>query len=149
MSRPCCYECLYTVIRRTADITLGDLWGVHLYCLELYGQNRGASLIMCNTEKGVEAFNMARPALTVHELDLEKALKYQSPMRGTIGMNPRREEFMKGLRMFFYQELCRKWATPPSLRLLWLKYVWGNRQKVFVWNVWQNIANMLRRRKEC
>ena len=34
MSRPSCYECLFTTTERTADISLGDLWGVHIYCPE-------------------------------------------------------------------------------------------------------------------
>lgn len=37
---------------RTADISLGDLWGVHIYCMELYGKNGGSSLAIANTEKG-------------------------------------------------------------------------------------------------
>lgn len=39
MSRPCCYECPFTTTERVADITLGDLWGVHIYCPELYGES--------------------------------------------------------------------------------------------------------------
>lgn len=39
MSRPSCYECSFTNCERVADITLGDLWGVHIYCPELYGKN--------------------------------------------------------------------------------------------------------------
>lgn len=41
MSRPSCYQCPYTTKGRVADISLGDLWGVHLYCPELYGKNGG------------------------------------------------------------------------------------------------------------
>lgn len=40
MSRPSCYKCKFTTTDRIADITLGDLWGVHIYCPELYGNNR-------------------------------------------------------------------------------------------------------------
>lgn len=34
------------------------------------------------------------------------------------------------------EDINRKWADKPSLKLLWQKYVWGNRQKVFVWSIW-------------
>ena len=30
MSRPSCYKCPFTTPERVADITLGDVWGVHL-----------------------------------------------------------------------------------------------------------------------
>ena len=29
-------------------------------------------------------------------------------------------------------KLLKKWYKKPSLKLLWSKYIWGNRQKVFV-----------------
>lgn len=54
MSRPSCYECHFAKKERTADVTLGDLWGVHLYCPELYGNNGGSSVVFANTEKGKE-----------------------------------------------------------------------------------------------
>ena len=52
MSRPSCYKCPYAKQDRTADITLGDLWGVHIYCPELYGENGGSSLVIANSKKG-------------------------------------------------------------------------------------------------
>ena len=51
MSRPSCYSCPFTNTARVADISLGDLWGVHLYCPELYGKNMGSSLVVFNTDK--------------------------------------------------------------------------------------------------
>lgn len=135
MSRPSCYECPYATVERNADISLGDLWGVHLYCPELYGRNAGASLIVCNSDKGKLVLNKAKEFLYGHELDFATALKYQSPMRKHIGMNPKRSEFMNDVQRMDYESLCKKWAKPPTLKLLWQKYVWGNRQKVWMWNL--------------
>ena len=136
MSRPSCYKCQFTTSDRVADISLGDLWGVHLYCPELYGKNGGASLVVCNTEKGKEVFGKAKPMMYGHELCFEDALKYQGPMRKHIDDNPQREEFLCDLRSDMpYKELIKKWAVRPSLKLLFQKYVWGNRQKVFVCNI--------------
>ena len=42
MSRPSCYKCPFATMERVADISLGDLWGVHLYCPELWGKTAGA-----------------------------------------------------------------------------------------------------------
>lgn len=135
MSRPSCYKCPYTKKNRNADITLGDLWGVHLYCPELYANNTGCSLIVCNSAKGKDALEKARHLLYGHELDFDTALKYQSPMRKTIDYNPDREKFMKDIQTMDYKKICDKWATKPSLKLLWSKYVWGNRQKIWYWNL--------------
>ena len=134
ISRPSCYQCPFAAPERLADVTLGDLWGVHLYCPELYGHNGGASLAFCNTEKGLEAIKDAQPRLYGHFLPLETALRYQGPMRGHIAENPCREKCMADLRNMPFAAFTRKWAKKPGLRLLFSKYVWGNRQKVWLWN---------------
>lgn len=135
MSRPSCYKCVFTNRLRVADITLGDLWGVHIYCPELYGENRGASLIIGNTQKGKDAIHKAETLLYGHEIPFEQALKYQGPMKKSIVMNPHRSEFMHDVISLDYYELNKKWAPKPSIKLLFQKYIWGNRQKVFIWNL--------------
>lgn len=135
MSRPSCYECPFTNTARVADVTLGDLWGVHLYCPELYGNNGGSSLVIGNTEKGKLALEKAKERMYGHDLIFDQALKYQSPMRKCIDYNPERNSFMQDLVDMDYVEICNKWAKRPTMKLLWQKYVWGNRQKIFVWNL--------------
>lgn len=138
MSRPSCYHCPFTTTGRVADITLGDLWGVHLYCPELYGKNGGSSLVVCNTPAGKEVFRKAQPFMNGHALDFEDALRYQSPMRKTIGDNPDRNAFMADLQSnMSYEALVKKWARKPTAKLLWQKYIWGNRQKILFWNLRQ------------
>lgn len=144
MSRPSCYNCIFTTTGRVADITLGDLWGVHLYCPELYGENGGSSLVICNTEKGKTVVQQARNQMYGHELDFAEALKYQSPLRKTIDANSKRGLFMIDLKSnMSYQEINRKWAKKPSIKLLFQKYVRGNRQKIFWWRMKQIILNSL------
>ena len=147
MSRPSCYRCGFACRGRAADITLGDLWGVHIYCPELYGNNGGSSLVVCNTAKGREVFRKAERFMYGHELNFEEALKYQSPMRRTINMNPNREAFMRDLMSSMsYRAINRKWAKRPTVKLLLQKYVWGNRQKVLAWNIRQAVINIIRRK---
>ena len=33
-----------------------------------------------------------------------------------------------------YEKINKKWAGKTSLKLLWQKYVFGNRQKIWLWN---------------
>ena len=78
----------------------------------------------------------ARELLSGHELAFEDALRYQGPMRKSISENPDRPLFIKDLQSdMTYNEINAKWAEGPSLKLLWQKYVWGNRQKVFFWKL--------------
>ena len=135
MSRPSCYSCPFATSERGADITIADLWGVHLYCPELYGKNKGCSLVTCNTKKGLEFWEKAQERMYGHELEIADALRYQSPMRKHIDANPNREMFMSDLDSMDYESLCKKWAKKPTLKLLFQKYVYGNRQKVALWNL--------------
>lgn len=137
MSRPSCYSCPFANTARVADISLGDLWGVHLYCPELYGKNLGSSLAVCNTDKGKRAFREAQKLMWGHELNFDTALKYQSPMRKTISKNSNRDAFMRDLinSNVSYEELNKKWAKKPTVKLLFQKYIWGNRQKIAFWNL--------------
>lgn len=131
MSRPSCYGCPYARRERVADVTLGDLWGVHLYCPDLYNDDRGASLVVCNTRKGLAAVEAAAPLMSpFRELSMEDAVRYQGPMRGPIKENPDRAAFMLDLQGLGYQALTRKWARRPTLRLLISKYVWGTNRQV-------------------
>ena len=88
-----------------------------------------------------QALKNARQLLFGHELEFETALKYQGPMRKAIEYNPDREKFLSDIKTMNYAQLCKKWAKKPSVKLLWSKYVWGNRQKVFVWNMKNKISH--------
>lgn len=137
VSRPSCYECPFATKTRVADISLGDLWGVHLYCPDLYNRNRGASLVICNSKKGKDAFEKAVVYMKGRYLDYEEAVKYQSPLRKPISKNSRRTACLTDLGndKISYQEIVKKYAIRPSLKLLIHKYIWGNRQKVWMWNL--------------
>ena len=136
MSRPSCYHCPFAVLERNADVSLGDLWGVHLYCPELYGNNGGASLVIANTKKGKGVVLKAQESMYGHTLKFEEALRYQGPMRNHIPLNPNREDFMADLRSAMsYKKINLKWAKRPTIKLLWNKYIWGNRQKITLWKM--------------
>lgn len=108
---------------------------MHLYCPELYNHNKGASLIICNSIKGKEAFLSTKDLFVGHELNYETAIRYQGPLRKRITPNSDRALFIQDLKSMPYIALCKKWSTPPSLKLLWQKYIWGNRQKILFWKL--------------
>lgn len=142
MSRPSCYECPLTKTERVADITLGDLWGVHLFCPELYGNNGGASLVIANSDKGKEVVLKAQKKMYGHELKYEEVIKYQAPLRKNIEMNIKRELFMADLQSdMSYEDVNKKWTRRPRIKLLFQKYIWGNRQKIFLWKLKNNMWN--------
>lgn len=136
MSRPSCYKCPFAESGRIADITLGDLWGVHIYCPELYGRNGGASLVICNSCIGKKVLDKAKTFMYGHELRFDDSIKYQSPLRKSISENEDRSSFMSDLiSCADFRELNKKWSKFPTVKLLFQKYIWGNRQKICIWNL--------------
>lgn len=93
--------------------------------------------MICNSEKGKEVLKKAKQYLYGHELDFNIALKYQGPLRKPIETNDKRAEFMEDVinPEIDYKKLCGKWYDKPSIKLLVSKYLWGNRQKIFVWKM--------------
>lgn len=78
-SRPSCYKCKFKGFPRVADITIADFWGVEKYLPKEYDNNLGTSLIMCNSQRGMEYFDeKVRKFLEVMPIDLEN----------TLGKNP-------------------------------------------------------------
>ena len=92
--------------------------------------------MLCNTDKGKKALEAASDSLYGHELEFEEALKYQGPIRKHIDSNENRASFMDDLKSDMpFNRINSKWAKKASIKLLLSKYLWGNRQKVFVYNL--------------
>ena len=66
-----CYSCHYAKRERVSDITIGDSWGSDLPQDE---KNKGISLALCQTGKGIELLKAAN--LELHLVDLENAIKH-------------------------------------------------------------------------
>lgn len=149
MSRPSCYECPFAQPNRIADITLGDLWGVHIYCPDLYGKNGGSSLVIGNSNKGKDIVKKAQMRMYGRELDFDEVIKYQSSMRNHISQNRKRTQFMKELQTeTSIKRINKKWAEHLSFRLLCQKYLWGNRQKVWLWNIYNYVKLILSKNRK-
>lgn len=55
--RESCAECKYTNLQRPSDITIGDFWGWEKTDRNINADNKGVSLVLCNSEKGYKLFS--------------------------------------------------------------------------------------------
>ncbi len=141
MSRPSCNKCQFVTKKRTADITLSDLWGLDKEYPDLYDDGSGSSWIICNSEKGIETFEKARNYMIGHEVEYDRMRKYQRPGLIEKTVHPSYDIFMEDLKNMNYPELCKKWAKKPTLKLLFQKYVYNNRMRVRIWKLKQYIKH--------
>lgn len=110
-----CYTCSYAQVNRVADITLGDFWGIGQSIPFNYPVDRGISMVLANTEKGL-TFLESTPQLSLIDRPLDEAvagnLNLQHPSTRPRG---RDTYFLdsKSLNLF---TLCKKYRLWPSLR---------------------------------
>ncbi len=86
-----CYFCNYASFDRVSDITLGDSWGTELK----HEEKNGVSLILCQTEKGIELVDKA--GLVLKAVNIENAVNSNHQLYEPSKIHPRRDKFLKML----------------------------------------------------
>lgn len=88
--RPSCSNCPAKGGRCCSDITLADFWGIEKQ-LPDFTDDRGISLCLCNTEKGIEAFS--KLTLDSRESSLEQAVAHNRAWRNSHSPHSKRGQF--------------------------------------------------------
>lgn len=95
--RPCCHQCTSNGLRREADFTIADFWGIGRkekfeYEAEKY---KGVSLLALNSEKAYRIFNSLEEKLLCIQRSLEEAYTYNWNYRYSARINPQTDFFWK------------------------------------------------------
>lgn len=101
INRDNCAHCPYACAERIADITMGDAWQVSRIKAE-YNDGIGTSLILVNSEKGTNVFNIiqdefANLVTLCEEIPLEEIRKYNGSINFPQKQNPARKFFFSHL----------------------------------------------------
>lgn len=88
-----CYSCPYARQERVSDITLGDSWGSSLPGTE---QRRGVSLLLAQTQKGMELLEKSNMQLL--DVDLQNAIENNQQLKNPAPIPTERTAFWK----YFY-----------------------------------------------
>lgn len=113
-SRPSCYECKFKGFPQKSDITLADFWGIEKIDPSM-DQDKGTSLIMVNSDKGMELFNAAKEQLVWKEFTMENARKGNPAMDSSLKPAARnREAFFKALDEMPFDKVAAKYFPLPT-----------------------------------
>lgn len=93
MFRPSCGNCKYANTRRPSDLTLADFWGWEKTAPEMNKDDKGVSLVMCNTEKGKRLFEAVKYDLDYVPAKLEDCL--QPNMQASSSIHPKSLQFIE------------------------------------------------------
>ena len=90
--RESCFRCPYTKLPRTADLTIGDFWGINL-ALPAFYSSAGNSLVFVQTPKGTDLFGAIKNAIDFEEIPFSVCMQ---PRLETPGKpNPRQKQFWR------------------------------------------------------
>lgn len=88
-----CYQCPYACENRVGDITIGDFWGLGKEVPCKYSIGDGTSVLIPNTEKGVQIINHLKNKMFIDERPLSEAINGNSQLRHPSEMNSNYELF--------------------------------------------------------
>lgn len=108
--RPSCYNCNFKGFPRIADITIGDFWGIEKHKPE-YNKNMGTNVVLINSEKGKNYFDIAKKRVNVEKANLSWATEGNPVLLRPISKlatEREREEFFIDLDSKNFDEVVKK-----------------------------------------
>lgn len=139
--RPSCYKCKYAnkEVYRPADLTIGDFWGSQNYNKE-FDEKRGCSLIIANSDKGLDIIKKLENKMKLISIDKEDAIKENNNLIAPTNENK--------LRKDFFDRLCNGEAFDDIIK----SYTRGKRKshsqviRVIFTKLFPSIVNKRRRK---
>jgi len=110
--RPSCFYCKFTNFYRPSDITLADFWGIEK-TLPAFSDNMGVSLVLLNSQKGINLFNKVKPEISYTASD-----KMSCTQRNLYKSKPlphQRESFFRDYIKYGYSFIETKYTAAGFL----------------------------------
>lgn len=92
--RPSCHKCPARCGRSHSDLTMADFWNVQLVT-DGFSDNRGTSLVLCNTQKGLDAF--AQLECVKKKVRFDDAIQFNKAWMQSYEPHADREHFFRDL----------------------------------------------------
>lgn len=109
--RPSCYACTFKSIRRHSDISLADFWGIQNILPEL-DDDKGLNLLLVHSKKRFELLKSFSNVF-MQEVDLHKALQYNSSAYRSVAKPKLRNSFFSDIDSLSFEKLTKKYTYIP------------------------------------
>lgn len=130
--RPSCFDCKFKGMPRIADLTMGDFWGVEKVAPEL-DDNKGTSLVMCNTKKGVAFFEKVKCRCDSKEVGLADLEPGNRSLYQSLQVpQEKRADFFRSLHEKSFAAVAKKIFPKRKRRLIHILRVLKSRVKLMI-----------------
>ena len=112
-TRPSCYKCNFKGFPQKADITLADFWGIEKIDSSM-DQDRGTSLVMVNSDKGMVLFEAIKEKITWREFSMQEAKIGNPAMYASLSSaKPNRKAFFTDLDKLPFDIVAKRYFPKP------------------------------------
>ena len=101
-----CHQCIYAQSKRIGDLTIGDFWGLGALAKTTIKTREGVSLLLVNTNKGLEIVQYVTNRLALEERTLDEAVRGNTNLRQPSPRPVNKDVFKKVLRQKGLKEAC-------------------------------------------
>ena len=108
MFRHSCGVCHYTNTKRPSDITLADFWGWERTDKGINADDKGVSLLLVNTGKGCELFDMVKDRMHTMPVSLPNAI--QANLHHPSAIHPKRMDFENDYKVYGFEYVAKKYG---------------------------------------
>lgn len=112
MFRKSCGVCHFTNMHRPSDITIADYWGWEKTDPEINKDDKGVSLVFCNTEKGRELFDSVSDRMVVIPAELDNI--WQRNLEFSTPIHPLRLAFEEDYKKHGFEYVICKYGFERS-----------------------------------
>ena len=121
LTRPSCYDCQFKGFPQKGDVTLADFWGIEGIDKSM-DQDRGTSLVMVNSDKGMALFEAIKDKIQWKEFTMADARRGNPAMNSSLKHpSSNRNEFYAALDSEPFENVARKFFPPVPTKLTSIK----------------------------
>lgn len=110
--RPSCYDCSFKTIKRQADITLADFWGVWDTNPDFY-DNKGTSVVLLHTLRGETLYKGIQSYIHDKPIDKKTVIRYNSAICKSVHSSDKRSDFMRMINDDSFDNAVKKCCALP------------------------------------
>lgn len=107
--RDSCYQCHFANMVRPSDITIGDFWGWEKTDFNINRDAKGVSLVLVNTEKGLQLFNMIKCKMNIVLAKIENCI--QPNLQKPTPLHPYKKEYENDYIKYGFEYVMKKYGN--------------------------------------